>query len=217
MMTREEIAAVYESGPEAVVVLVQTLLHSHEQQINALNARITELENRLSKDSHNSHKPPASDGLGKKTKKKTKSSSLRRKTGKQPGGQPGHPGTTLDLVDHPDHVIEHQPSDCSGCGTSLYEAPTTTSSGFERRQVHEAPPLKLVVTEHRALSKVCPACKSTTSGAFPEGVSSRVQQYGERLKAIGVYLQEYQLLPFWRAHEVLFFPVRKRAIGGDFG
>jgi hypothetical protein len=68
MMTREEISAVYESGPEAVVVLVQTLLRSHEQQIAALNARITELENRLSKDSHNSHKPPSSDGLGKKTK-----------------------------------------------------------------------------------------------------------------------------------------------------
>jgi transposase len=74
---------------------------------------------------------------------------------------------------------------------------------FERRQVHDVPPLKLIVTEHRAVRKVCQACKSTTSGAFPEGVSSQVQ-YGERLKAIGVYLQEYQLLPFWRAHEVLF-------------
>lgn len=30
-----------------------------------------------------------------------------------------------------------------------------------------------------------------------------VQSNGERLKAIGVYLQEYQLLPFWRTHEVL--------------
>ncbi len=199
-MTREEILAVYESGPEAVVVLVQTLLHSHEQQIVALNARITELEDRLSKDSHNSHKPPSSDGLAKKTKKKK--SSLRRKSGKKSGGQPGHPGATLDLVDHPDHIIDYRPTNCSGCGTCLCKIPTT-SSGFERRQVHEAPPLKLVVTEHRAFGKVCPACKSTTSGTFPEGVSSRVQ-YGERLKAIGVYLQEYQLLPFSRTHEVLF-------------
>lgn len=149
-MTREEISAVYESGPEAVVVLVQTLLHSHQQQIAALSARITELENRLSKDSHNSHKPPSSDGLAKKTKKKK--SSLRQKSGKKPGGQPAHPGATLSLVDHPEHVIDHQPTNCSGCGTSLYKIPTTP--GFKRRRVHEAPPLKLVVTEHRAFSKV---------------------------------------------------------------
>jgi transposase len=199
MMSREEILALYESGPEAVVALVQTLLHSHEEQINALSARITELENRLSKDSHNSHKPPSSDGLAKKKK------SLRPKTNNKPGGQPGHPGTTLYLVDNPDRVIDHEPTDCSGCGASLTNQtpPEEEPLDFERRQVHDVPPLKLIITEHRAFSKVCPACKSTTRGGFPEGVSSAVQ-YGERLKAMGVYLREYQLLPSWRTHEVLF-------------
>jgi transposase len=204
MMSREELLAVYESGPEAVVALVQTLLHSHEQQISALSARITELENRLSKDSHNSHKPPSSDALAKKTKQnKQNKQSLRQKTAKnKPGGQPGHPGTTLRLVDEPEAIVCHSPACCARCGTSLDQTPEEV--GFQRRQVHDVPPLvKLRVTEHRALRKICPACESTTSGSFPSGVT-RAVQYGEHLKAMGIYLQEYQLIPFLRTRELLF-------------
>jgi transposase len=194
MMTREQILAIYESGPEAVVTLVQTLLARLESQ----EQRITQLENRLAKNSHNSHKPPSSDGLAKKTKKK----SSRQKSGKAPGGQPGHPGTTLHLVDQPEMVIRHDPSDCAGCGASLDGVGEEV--GLERRQVHDVPPLvALHVTEHRAFGKVCPVCQSTTSGSFPSGVTRPVQ-YGERLKALCVYLQEYQLLPFARARELLF-------------
>src|SRR5216684_7724562 len=75
----------------------------------ALAARIQELEARLAKDSHNSSKPPSSDGLGRKTK------SLRRRSGKQPGGQLGHRGETLRLVATPDRVVEHRPSICAQC------------------------------------------------------------------------------------------------------
>src|SRR5258708_12723330 len=57
--------------------------------------RVQELEARLAKDSHNSSKPPSSDGLARKTK------SLRRRSGKKPGGQLGHRGETLPLVATP--------------------------------------------------------------------------------------------------------------------
>src|SRR5215813_4580855 len=73
----------------------------------ALAARIQELEARLAKDSHNSSKPPSSDGLARKTK------SLRRRSGKKPGGQLGHRGETLRLVAVPDAVVEHRPAVCS--------------------------------------------------------------------------------------------------------
>jgi transposase len=195
-LTREEILAVYAAGPEAVVAVVESLLAHiarQEEQIGALTARVTALEARLAKDSHNSSKPPASDGLTKRTK------SLRAPTGKKPGGQPGHPGATLRLADRPDALIVHAPPTCRGCGASLAGVPACRQ---ERRQFHELPPLRLVVTEHQALAKVCPHCRTLTAAAFPAVLSQPVQ-YGPGVKALAVYLQEYQLLPFARTHELL--------------
>src|SRR5260370_31380495 len=79
----------------------------------ALAAGIQELEARLAKDSHNSSKPPSSDGLARKTK------SLRRRSGKKPGGQLGHRGETLRLVAAPDGVEEHRPVACAPCHRPL--------------------------------------------------------------------------------------------------
>ena len=119
-LTREEILAVYAAGPEAVVAVVESLLAHiarQEEQIGALTARVTALEARLAKDSHNSSKPPASDGLTKRTK------SLRAPTGKKPGGQPGHPGQTLRMVADPDHTVPHFPDACPCCGEELASVP----------------------------------------------------------------------------------------------
>jgi len=79
------------------------------EQVTALVARVQELEARAAKDSHNSGKPPSSDGLKRRTK------SLRKPSGKKPGGQLGHRGQTLHLVATPDDVVEHRPAVCSAC------------------------------------------------------------------------------------------------------
>jgi transposase len=76
------------------------------EQVSVLVARVQELEARLAKDSHNSSKPPSSDGLGR-VARKTKS--LRRPSGKKAGGQLGHRGETLRLVAKPDAMVEHRP------------------------------------------------------------------------------------------------------------
>lgn len=83
------------------------------EQVAALVARVQELEGRLAKDSHNSGKPPSSDGLKRKTK------SLRKRSGKKAGGQLGHRGETLRLVATPDVVVEHRPHACAHCQASL--------------------------------------------------------------------------------------------------
>jgi len=195
MLSRDEILAVYQAGPEAVVALVEKLLAAHtslEQQVIRLTARVEELEARLNKDSHNSHKPPSSDGLGRKPK------SLRKRSGKKAGGQPGHPGVTRALSDTPDEIVEYSPAQCAACGCSLECTPAIQR---ERRQVVELPPIHLHVIEHQALHKVCPACRATSTGAFPKAITQSVE-YGPRLKALGVYLQAYQRLPFERTAEL---------------
>jgi transposase len=163
-------------------------------QVTVLAAQVQDLQARLAKDSHNSSKPPSSDGLARKTK------SLRRRSGKKPGGQIGHRGETLRLVAVPDAVVEHRPAICSGCQTLLADhAPVVLR---ERRQVQELPPLRLLVTEHQALHVRCPACHRVTSGAFPTVAPSRAQ-YGPRLRALAVYLVEQQLVPYGRVRELL--------------
>jgi transposase len=196
-MTPEEIEAVHTAGP-VVVALVERLLGiiaDQQVQIAALSERVADLEARLAKDSHNSGKPPASDGL----QKPKKTASLRGKSGKSPGGQPGHPGETLRLSETPDRVEVHSPDHCAGCGAALAATPGVLR---ERRQVFDLPPLRLEVTEHRAEGKRCPACGEWSGGDFPEGIDHPVQ-YGEGVKALGVYLQAHHLLPFDRTSALL--------------
>jgi transposase len=188
-MTRDEFQILYDSGPEATFALVMSL----QQAVDALSARVKELENRLGKDSHNSNKPPSSDGLKKKPK------SLRQKSSRPSGGQPGHPGTTLCQSPNPDHVVPHSPTICCGCGAVLEDV---DACGVEQRQVFDLPSLSLQVTQHQAMRKVCPACHTLNEGTFPAGVSQPVQ-YAERIRALCVYLQQYHLLPFARTSELL--------------
>lgn len=162
--------------------------------VNAdLQARVRELEGRVAKDSHNSGKPPSSDGLARKTK------SLRKRSGKKPGGQIGHWGQTLRLVAVPDEIVEHRPMVCRRCQAPLATAPLVLR---ERRQVQDLPPLRLHVTEHQALHVQCSACQAVSVGAFPAQAPSRAQ-YGPRLRALAVYLVEQQLVPYGRVRELV--------------
>ena len=159
-----------------------------------LQARVQELEARLAKDSHNSGKPPSSDGLARRTK------SLRKRSGKKAGGQIGHRGKTLRLVATPDVVLEQRPTVCTACHAGLPDdAPVVLR---ERRQVQDVPPVRLVVREYQALHVRCSACATVCVGVFPLEASSRVQ-YGPRLRALVVYLVEQQLVPYGRVRELL--------------
>jgi transposase len=66
------------------------------------------------KNSGNSSKPPSSD-----FPKIQKTQSLRTPSGKKPGGQPGHEGTTLKMSDTPDTIQQHSPNYCTCCGEDL--------------------------------------------------------------------------------------------------
>jgi transposase len=162
-------------------------------QITALLAEVQELRGQLAKHSHNSHKPPTSDGLQRRPR------SQRHKSARKSGGQRGHPGQTLPLVATPDEVVRHQPMQCQHCHTALAGV---TPHAVERRQVVELPPVRLQVREHQALHVRCPECGGLTVAAFPTEVPSRIQ-YGPRLRALVVYLVEHQLVPYARVRELL--------------
>jgi transposase len=180
--------------PEEENAVLRAENAQQREQIAVLVARVQEWEARLAKDSHNSGKPPSSDGLARKTK------SLRRTSGKKRGGQIGHRGETLRLVATPDDVVEHRPAVCGACQKPLPDdAPELLR---ERRQVQELPPLRLVVCEHQAIHLRCPTCQAVTVGAFPAQTPSRAQ-YGPRLRALVVYLVEQQLVPYARVRELV--------------
>lgn len=168
------------------------------EQNAVLVERVRELEVRLAKDSHNSHKPPSSDGL-KRPVPWTRS--LRRRSGKKPGGQPRHPGATLHLLETRvvDEVVAHRPAVCEQCHLPLETAEVLRR---ERRQVQDVPAVRLQITEHQVLHLRCGACRHVTAGAFPAEAPSRAQ-YGPRLRALVVYLVEQQLIPYARVKELL--------------
>ena len=161
----------------------------------AQEARLATLERRLGLNSENSSKPPSSDGLNKPPAGKNKgrrTTSLREKSGRKPGGQKGHKGWTLRQVAEPDRTADHFPEACRHCGSSLSAGMAT---GYGARQVFDLPePRPLVVTEHRAHHCRCARCGGHTRACFPAGVTAPVQ-YGARITAMVVYLAHYQLLP----------------------
>jgi anti-sigma factor RsiW len=76
--------------------------------VEALQAQVAELTARLGQTSRNSSKPPSSDSPFAKPAPK----SLRRTSGRKPGGQPGHPGSTLALVANPNTRLRHERRCC---------------------------------------------------------------------------------------------------------
>jgi transposase len=179
----------------ALIAVLQAQLAELQAQNARLEARVHALEARLATDSHHSSQPPSSDGPGAKPHPK----SLRAPSGRKPGGQPGHVGSTLRLVDAPDAVQVHAPAPCAACGRSLAAVPALRR---ERRQVVDLPPLQVRVLEHQAETKQCPGCGAAASGEFPAGVAAPVQ-YGPEVATLAVYLTQAQLLPLERTGEVL--------------
>jgi transposase len=187
----------------AVMELTISKLEAENAQLRAENA---ELKARLTMDSHNSSKPPSSDGLGKKP------AFPKEKQGK-PGGQENHQGNTLKMVDHPDHLVvcHPEPRVCS-CGHDL---PREPFSIIARRQVFDLPEPRLKVTEYQVVQVLCPHCGQLHRGMFPPQIKAQAQ-YGPGVKALVTLLNTEYKLPFERVQtlsEDLFgYPINEGTI-----
>src|SRR6266702_7829151 len=92
-------------------------------QVVVLADRVAQLERRAGRDSSNSNRPPSSDSPYTKTPRKPADRSLRGRSGRKPGKQPGAPGATLAQVPDPDHTIVCASATCAGCGCDLAGVP----------------------------------------------------------------------------------------------
>ena len=143
-----------------------------------LQAEVRRLRDAAAQNSRNSSRAPSTD-----RPEQPKLKSLRQKSGRKSGGQPGHPGRTLQSSDTPKHIQIYLLLECE-CGEDLSDEPTVD---FQRRQVFDLPSLELECTEHRAEMKECPCCHRIVVAAFPTDVKAPVQ-YGKNFRALLAYL-----------------------------
>jgi transposase len=161
------------ASPE-VQSAIFALVEFYEQRLVKLEARVNDLENRLTLNSTNSSKPPSSDPIGMKRKPPASPS------GKKRGGQPGHRKARRTLVP-PEKIRETthcKPTACRRCGHEL--------SGDDPEplihQVAELPRVQPIVDEYRLHRLTCPGCGETTCGTLPLGVPSG--SFGAYLQAV---------------------------------
>jgi transposase len=182
----KEINAAYEEGKEAVLKLFQ-------DTIAVLAGRIQKLEDQIAKNSRNSGKPPSSDGYDKPAPH-----SLRKRSRKRSGGQPGHVGYKLEMVTKPNHIKKYKVTQCAHCQKSLKRQKVER---IEKRQVFDLPKVQMEVTEHQAQVKRCTCCGKETRAEFPKEVNQAVQ-YGTEAKSQIVYLNHEQHIPLKRTCDV---------------
>jgi transposase len=140
---------------------------------------------------------PSSNGFKEPVRK---TASLREKSGKKSGGQPGHRGNTLLMVEHPDHIMRLTPGQCQQCQQDLSQAALCRT---ERVQMFDVPSLGLQVTEYQVEVKACPCCQAETRADLPDGLTLASAQYGPNVKTLAVYLACVHLLPLARVCQIL--------------
>ena len=181
-------------------------IESLKHQLRKKNEEITELKDRLSKyenpekDSSNSNTPPSKERIEDEIVRRTKT--LRKSSGKKPGGQVGHKGHKLSCIDTPDEIVDDIPNYCTNCGESLADAERILDYVT---QVVSIPDIKPVVKEIRHYVMICKNCGERIR-TTPRRRSNDVV-YDASVKSLVVYLSVVQFLPYGRIasflHDVL--------------
>lgn len=126
-------------------------------EIQSLKSENKDLRERLSKyddtqppkNSGNSSVPPSKERMGDEIKRRT--SSLREKSGRKSGGQPGHAGNTRKMSEQPDEIEDIQPNYCRECGRELSDIDGVEEYREECVGVRITP----VIKRFRFLKKTC--------------------------------------------------------------
>jgi transposase len=184
----------FSAEAEAVIESLRAQIVQRDAVIEQLLERVAGLEARMGKNSKNSSQPPSSDNPFTKPSPR----SLRQRSGRRPGKQPGSPGAWLEPRSDPDRLEVHVPTECGGCGGDLDAAEVVDE---QVRQVFDLPAIHIEVTEHRAQTRRC-WCGHLTTGSFPDAAAAP-RCYGPEVAAVATYLLARQHVPFARTAELL--------------
>jgi len=181
-MNREELMKL---DKEEIIVVLLGIIEAQAKEI-------AELKGRLNQNSQNSSKAPSSDIYNK-------AKSLRKSSGKKAGGQVGHEGNGHKIMQEPDEIKYHMPSECEGCGK--YESCREAASEVETRYEIDIE-IRSIVTAHKALGRICPKTRVSVVGAFPPEIRGTIQ-YGVNMEALAVSLNTIGMVSINRTHEIL--------------
>ncbi len=159
-------------------------------KLDKANARIAELEDQLQKDSHNSSKPPSSDGYKKPSPK-----SQRKNSGRKAGGQTGHKGHHM-MLDNPDRVETVYPQHCANC-------PHRAHCG--KLKVHDTCyTVDIEIRKETVKYEImkCNCCGVQEIAKRPAGISGSVT-YGNRLKALVCVLNTKGMVAMKNLSEII--------------
>ena len=184
-------------------------IHDLKTKLASADTRIKELEEELGKghddaghpsgssgkpekNSSNSSVPPSQESIAARELRRTKS--LRKPSGWDSGGQPGHEGHTLQTVSTPDRVVRHEPAYCKCCGRPL------DGIGYRKIRKTQTVDIRFVMEtcEEQYYEKVC-QCGTVNRCDAP---NCRIK-YGDNLRALVTYLSVVQCMPFKRIAELI--------------
>ncbi|MBO6018487.1 MAG: IS66 family transposase [Prevotella sp.] len=175
------------------------LVESNHVELHKRGKRIEELEAKLAKyeapekNSNNSSTPPSKENIKDEAIRRTKT--LRKPTGRKPGGQKGHEGSTLKMTRTPDETEEVSANYCTKCGVSLEDCERILDYVT---QVVSIPDLKPIVKEIRHYITVCKQCGERIQSHAPRKRGSNAVVYDASVKSLVVYLSVVMFLPYGR-------------------
>ena len=160
---------------EAGLAVRDAQIAALEGQVAVLTKQVAELLEKLGRNSRNSHLPPSSDPPGTHAGK-------GKKSGRKPGGQPGHGGVTRKLLppEEIDEVVNLFPPECENCWTALPEVLDPSAKRYQQTEL--LPPVKRHTKEWRCHEVTCPKCGYRTRARYDAAVIP-ASPFGPRLMA----------------------------------
>ncbi len=167
-------------------------LHKRDKVIEGLNAKLAKYES-PDKNSGNSSTPPSKESIKDEAIRRTRT--LRKPTGRKPGGQKGHEGSTLKMTQTPDETEDVSANYCTRCGESLEDCERILDYVTQVVSILE---LKPIVKEIRHYITVCKNCGERIQSHAPRKRGSNAVVYDATVKSLVVYLSVVMFLPYGR-------------------